>query len=81
MKKFFAFAAAAAIGLTAAACDSAAENQVEDQATAIDEAAEATASAMEEAGMDDQADMVAEQGEETKDAIEDQADEMDAGPQ
>ena len=69
----------AALGLSLAACDSAAENNMEDQATAVDEAAEAQAEQLDDAGMEEQAEAVAEQGEETKDAMEDQADEMDAG--
>ncbi|MXP15419.1 hypothetical protein GRI44_11725 [Altererythrobacter confluentis] len=72
----------AAMSLGLAACDSAAENQMEDEATAIDEAAEAQADNMEAAGASEAAvEAVEEQGEETKDAMEEQADNMDAAPQ
>lgn len=83
MKKFFLAASALTLGLGVAACDSPAENAMEDEATAIDEAAEAQADAMEDAGTitDEQADAIEEQGEETKDAMEEQADDMDAAPQ
>lgn len=82
---------ATATGLTFAltACDSQAENQVEETATAIDEADEAQADlleAMEAGGPNEeaaevQADAIRERGEETKDELEDAADEMDATPQ
>lgn len=70
-------------------CDSQAENEVEQQATAIDESYEAEAK-VEEALTDNtpeeeageaRADALREQGEETKDRLEDEADEMDAAPQ
>lgn len=88
MKKLAIFAAAAA-GLALTACDSEAENQVEQTATAIDEADEAQADLVEalEAGgpneeaAETQADAIRERGEETKDRLEDAADEMDATPQ
>lgn len=82
---------ATATGLTFAltACDSQAENQVEETATAIDEADEAQADlleAMEAGGPNEdaaevQADAIRERGEENKDELEDAADEMDATPQ
>ncbi|HLV06728.1 MAG TPA: hypothetical protein VKY80_03555 [Croceibacterium sp.] len=82
---------ATATGLTFAltACDSQAENQVEETATAIDEADEAQADlleAMEAGGPNEdaaevQADAIRERGEESKDELEDAADEMDATPQ
>lgn len=83
MKKIIATASAAALGLALAACDSPAENAMEDQAEVVDEQAEARADAMEDAGTitDEQADAIEEQGEETKDAMEDAADTMDADPQ
>ncbi len=76
-------------GLALAGCDSEAENQVEETATAIDEADEAQADlieAMEAGGPDEEAaearaDAIRERGEETKDRLEDAADEMDAAPQ
>ena len=81
--------AVAAAGLALAGCDSAAENQVEEQATAIDEADEAQADlieSLEEGGPNEeaaevQAEAIRERGEETKDNLEDMADEMDADPQ
>lgn len=81
--------AAAGLGLSLAACDSQAENQVEETATAIDEADEAEADlieAMEEGGPNEeaaevQADAIRERGEETKDELEEAADDMDATPQ
>ena len=83
------FAAVAATGFALAGCDSQAENEVEEQATAIDEAYEADADleeAMTEGGPDEaagaaKADQLREEGEETKDQLEDSADEMDALPQ
>ena len=83
------FAAVAATGFALAGCDSQAENEVEEQATAIDEAYEADAEleeAMTEGGPDEKAgeakaDALREEGEETKDRLEDEADEMDAAPQ
>ncbi len=79
----------AGLGLSLAACDSQAENQVEETATAIDEADEAEADlveAMEEGGPNEeaaevQADAIRERGEETKDELEEAADDMDATPQ
>jgi len=89
MKKLALFAAVAASGLALAACDSQAENEVEQTAEAIDEADEAQADLIEavEAGgpneeaAERQADAIRERGEETKDRLEDEADEMDATPQ
>ena len=79
----------AAIGLSLAACDSAAENQTEDLAEAVDESYEAEAGleeAMaegtpEEAEVDAYADDLRDEGEQIKDDLEDAADEMDATPQ
>ena len=89
MNKRAIFAAVAATGLTLAGCDSEAENQVEETATAIDEADEAQADLIEavEAGgpneeaAEVQADAIRERGEETKDELENAADEMDSAPQ
>ena len=72
-----------------AACDSAAENQTEDIAEAIDESYEAEADmveAIEEGGpneevAEERADMLREEGERTKDDLEDAADELDDTPQ
>jgi nitrous oxide reductase accessory protein NosL len=81
--------AAIAFGLALAACDSAAENQVEQTATAIDESYEAEADLVEsmEAGgpneraAERQADALRAEGEQIKDDLEDAADEMDRTPQ
>lgn len=89
MKKATALLTAATMGLALSACDSTAENEVEQQAEAIDEAAEADAemmrafgeSAPDEEAIDAEADIVEEEGEETKDHLEDMADEMDDTPQ
>ncbi|MEO5708052.1 MAG: hypothetical protein ABIT10_05055 [Alteraurantiacibacter sp.] len=76
-----------ASAMALAACDSAAENDVESQAEAIDENSEAVADSMRdsadgtavEGAVDSQADAIEAEGEATKDAMEDQADEMDNG--
>jgi uncharacterized lipoprotein NlpE involved in copper resistance len=89
MNKRVIFAAVAATGFALAGCDSQAENEVEEQATAIDEAYEADADleeAMTEGGPDEaageaRADALREEGEETKDRLEDEADELDTLPQ
>ena len=89
MNKRTIFAAVAATGFALAGCDSKAENEVEEQATAIDEAYEADANleeAMTEGGPDEaageaKADALREEGEEVKDKLEDDADDMDAAPQ
>jgi hypothetical protein len=79
----------AALGLALSACDSKAENEVEQQATAIDEAYEADADLEEslaaggpqEEAAEGRADAMRETGEQTKDELEDMADEMDSTPQ
>ena len=84
-----AIVAAASLGFSTVACDSQAENQVEETATAIDESYEAEADiveSIEEGGPNEeaaeaQADALREQGEEIKDDLEDAADDMDATPQ
>ena len=89
MNKRTMFAAVAATGFALAGCDSQAENEVEEQATAIDEAYEADANleeAITEGGPEEKAgeqkaDALRETGEKTKDKLEDEADEMDAAPQ
>ena len=83
------FTAVAATGFALAGCDSKAENEVEEQATAIDEAYEADADleeAMTDGGPEEKAgeqraDALREKGENIKDHLEDEADEMDAAPQ
>ena len=80
---------AALSALALAACDSAAENEVEQTAEAIDESYEAEAGVErslaegtpQEAAVDDYADRLETEGEEIKDNLEDAADEMDATPQ
>ncbi|WP_126173146.1 hypothetical protein [Altericroceibacterium xinjiangense] len=75
--------------LALAACDSQAENEVEQQATALDEAAEADAEMMEafaqgapdEQAVERKAEAVAQEGEQLKDSLENAADEMDETPQ
>ena len=82
-------AAVAAAGIALAGCDSDAEDQVEQTATAIDESYEAEADLIEgmEAGgpneeaAEIQADALRERGEEIKDELENAADEMDRTPQ
>ena len=89
MKKLAIYLAVAATGLSLAACDSEAENQVEQTATAIDESYEAEADLIEgmEAGgpneeaAEERADALREEGEELKDDLENAADEMDETPQ
>jgi len=89
MNKRVIFAAVAATGLALAGCDSQAENEVEEQATAIDESYEAEADleeAMTEGGPEGaageaRAEALREEGEEIKDQLEDEADELDALPQ
>jgi len=91
MKTFRIVATAAVAGaaLSLAACDSGAENAMEDEAEAIDESYEAEADAMRDMAdgtaneevVDDQADALEAEGEEIKDTMEDNADTMDAAPQ
>ena len=89
MNKLAIFAAAAVSAFALAGCDSQAENEVEEQATAIDEAYEADADLEEaltegtpdEAAGEAAADALRAQGEETKDNLENAADELDSAPQ
>ena len=89
MSKNWTMIPAAAFMLSLAGCDSQAENEVELQAEAIDEAAEGEARMTEAFGQggpneeaaNDAAVNIAEEGEETKDKLEDMADEMDEAPQ
>ncbi|MGV3556283.1 MAG: hypothetical protein ACO1OD_13620 [Croceibacterium sp.] len=79
----------AAGGLALAACDSQAENEVEQTAEALDESYEAEADlteAMEAGGPNEEAaeakaDALRAEGEELKDNLEDDADDMDSTPQ
>ena len=87
MKTFRILGASAlfASAMALAACDSAQENAMEDQAEAIDENAEAQADAMRDSAdgtamedaVESRADAIEAQGEDTKDAMEDAADETD----
>ena len=89
MNKNWTMIPAAAVALALTGCDSQAENEVELQAEAIDEAAEGEARMTEAFGQggpdeeaaNDAAVNIAEEGEETKDELEDMADEMDEAPQ
>jgi len=78
MKKIL-FASVAAMGLTVSACDSAAENQAEDQIEATEEAADAEIEAMEDAGAmtDAEADSAEAAVEAEADAAEDAVDAAD----
>ncbi|OYW44743.1 MAG: hypothetical protein B7Z08_08225 [Sphingomonadales bacterium 32-68-7] len=84
-----AITATAILGLALAGCDSAAENEVEQTAEAIDESYEAEADLVEaqeaggpnEAAAESQADALRAEGEEIKDTLEDEADELDSTPQ
>lgn len=89
MRKLAIIATASGLTFALTACDSQAENQVEETATAIDESYEAEADILEsvEAGgpneeaAEAQADALREEGEQIKDGLEDAADEMDRLPQ
>jgi len=89
MSKNWTMIPAAAVVMALAGCDSQAENEVELQAEAIDEAAEGQARMTEAFGQggpneeaaNDAAVHIAEEGEQTKDRLEDMADEMDEAPQ
>ena len=83
------FASVAAMGLSLAACDSAAENKMEDDANATREAADEQSDAMEaqadqmggaaEDKMEAKAEAVDDAGEAKADAMEDKADKTDGG--
>ncbi len=81
MKKIV-FASVAALGLSVAACDSAAENEMEDQAEEMEDAADAEIDAMEDSGAitDDQADTMEDNVDAQAEAMEEEADTMDADP-
>ena len=89
MKKLAAIAGVAALVWALAGCDSQAENEVEEQATAIDESYEAeaqveealTENTPEEEAGEAKAEALREEGEEIKDRLEDDADAMDPEPQ
>jgi uncharacterized lipoprotein len=87
--KFATSLLAATAMLALAACDSAAENEVEQTAEAIDESYEAEAGidralaqgTPEEAAVEENADRLESEGEQIKDDLENQADNMDTAPQ
>ena len=72
-----------AMGLSVAACDSAAENKAEDQAEAYEDVQDGKVEQAEANGeiTEDQADAKKEVIEDKKDAMENNADNMDATPQ
>ncbi len=83
------FASVAAMGLSLAGCDSAAENTMEDDANATREMADEKSDAMEasadtmggaaEDNMEGKAEAMDDAGEAKADAMEDKADKMDGG--
>ena len=77
MKKLITVATAAALGLSVAACDSAAENEAEDNIEAMEDNRDAEVNSMEDAGMisDDQADAMDDQTDMMEENMEDQVDE------
>ena len=79
MKKIIAFASAAVLGLSVAACDSAAENAVEEDIEEMEDARDNQVDAMEEGGMitEDQADVMDDQTDAMEESMEEQADEID----
>ena len=78
MKKIITVAAATVLGLSVAACDSAAENQAEDEIEATEDVRDAQVDQMEEAGeiTEDQADAMDDQTDMMEESMEDQVDEM-----
>ena len=78
MKKIIAIATAAALGLGVAACDSAAENEAEDDIEAMEDNRDAQVNQMENEGMitDDQADQMDDETDMMEENMEDQVDEM-----
>ena len=81
MKKLIGAASVAALGLALAACESPAENEMEEQAEIIDDQSEMRADELEDAGLEQPAEIVEERGEEVADMLEDRADQMDEAPQ
>ncbi len=78
MKKF-ALASVAALGLSLAACDSAAENEAEENIEEMEDARDNQVDAMEESGQitEDQADVMDDQTDAMEESMEEQADEID----
>ena len=79
MKKIVAFASAAVLGLGVAACDSAAENEAEENIEEMEDARDAEVNQMEDEGMitDDQADAMDDQTDAMEESMVEQADEID----
>ncbi|RDC61315.1 hypothetical protein HME9302_02536 [Alteripontixanthobacter maritimus] len=75
-------ATVATLGLSLAACDSAAENEMEDNAEEMEDAADMEIENMEETGQitDDQADAMEDNVDDQAEAMEEAADEMDSEP-
>lgn len=78
-KKSAAFASIAALGLSLAACDSAAENEAEENIEEMEDARDAQVNEMEAEGMitDEQADAMDDQTDAMEESMEEQADEID----
>ncbi len=72
----------AVLGLSVAACDSAAENEMEDNAEQMEDNADMEIDAMEDSGAitDDTADAMEDNVDAEAEAMEEQADAMDAEP-
>ncbi|MWV26550.1 hypothetical protein [Aurantiacibacter rhizosphaerae] len=79
MKKIVAFASAAVLGLGLAACDSAAENQAEENIEEMEDARDAEVNQMEADGVitDEQADAMDDQTDAMEESMEEQADNID----
>lgn len=79
MKKIIAFASAAVLGLGVAACDSAAENEAEDNIEEMEDARDAEVNQMEADGMitDEEADAMDDETDAMEESMEEEADEID----
>ena len=79
MKSIFKLASVAALGLSIAACDSAAENAAEDDIEEMEDARDNQVDAMEEAGAitEDQADAMDDQTDAMEESMEEEADTID----
>lgn len=75
-------ASVAALSLGLAGCDSAAENEMEDNAEEMEDASDARIDNMEDSGQitDDQGDMMEDNMEDKAEMMEEEADTMDAEP-
>ncbi|MGB3795972.1 MAG: hypothetical protein WA957_06675 [Alteraurantiacibacter sp.] len=79
MKKIVAFASAAVLGLGVAACDSAAENEAEENIEEMEDARDAEVNQMEADGVitDEQADAMDDETDAMEESMEEEADEID----